>query len=78
VAAVLEGGLADEPVLIPAGYPAPFLAALDGQARPWRRRDLLVPQVLRQVEPGQVRQPEQFREEFLLLLDGDGDFTLLP
>ena len=77
VAVVLEGEVADEPVLIPAGHPAPVVAALDRQVRPRRRRDLFVPQVLRQVEPGQVRQPEQFREEFLLLLGGDGHFTLL-
>ena len=77
VAVVLEGEVADEPVLIPVGHPAPVVAALDLQVRPRRRRDLFVPQVLRQVEPGQVRQPEQFREELLLLLGGDGHFTLL-
>ena len=77
MAVVLEGEVADEPVLIPVGHIGPDVAALDCQGRPCARRDLFVPHVLRQVEPGQVRQPEQFREEFLPLLGGDGHFTLL-
>jgi hypothetical protein len=52
VAVIFEGELADEPALIAAGRPAPVIAALDFQEGLRRHRDLLVPQILRQVEPG--------------------------
>jgi hypothetical protein len=68
LAVVLEGQLAPQP------RRAPVVGArrVDLQARPGRHLDLLELQFLGQVEPGQVRDAEQFLDQVLLACGRDG------